>query len=103
MNLYQVQDSDRPMFVIATSWMAAVEMWKEQIAEENKITPADMNEPNGINLICEGSDTTDMPELLFPFHSYEVIRLKNEIQVLRQYGNKDCTAMADEALKKVYA
>jgi hypothetical protein len=25
-------------------------------------------------------------------------RLKREIEVLRQYGNKDCTAMADEVL-----
>jgi hypothetical protein len=29
----------------------------------------------------------------------ENLRLKEEVRVLRQYGNKDCTAMADEALK----
>lgn len=28
--------------------------------------------------------------------------LKNEIEVLRNYGNKDCTAMADEHLKEVW-
>ena len=30
----------------------------------------------------------------------EVERLQREIRVLRQYGNKDCTAMADEALMR---
>ena len=27
-------------------------------------------------------------------------RLRDEVRVLRLYGNKDCTAMADEAMKK---
>jgi len=27
--------------------------------------------------------------------------LKREIDILRIYGNKDCTAMADEALEKI--
>jgi hypothetical protein len=27
-------------------------------------------------------------------------RLEREVEVLRLYGNKDCTAMADEALSK---
>ena len=31
-------------------------------------------------------------------HFKEVQKLKREIEVLRQYGNKDCTAMADEVL-----
>jgi hypothetical protein len=29
----------------------------------------------------------------------ELAEAKREIEVLRQYGNKDCTAMADAALK----
>jgi len=28
----------------------------------------------------------------------QIQSLKDEIEVLRRYGNKDCTAMADEAL-----
>ena len=31
----------------------------------------------------------------------ENIKFKTEIEVLRQYGNKDCTAMADEVLKEL--
>ena len=31
----------------------------------------------------------------------EVLELKQEIEVLRHYGNKDCTSMADERLKEL--
>lgn len=31
----------------------------------------------------------------------ELYWIKKEIEVLRSYGNKDCTAMADEALDEV--
>ena len=30
----------------------------------------------------------------------EIERLREEVRVLRLYGNKDCTAMADEAMKE---
>ena len=30
----------------------------------------------------------------------EITELKHEIEILRQYGNKDCTAMADEVIAK---
>jgi hypothetical protein len=30
----------------------------------------------------------------------EIERLREEVRALRLYGNKDCTAMADEAMKK---
>ena len=30
----------------------------------------------------------------------EYERLREEVRVLRLYGNKDCTAMADEAMKE---
>lgn len=30
----------------------------------------------------------------------EVKRLRNEVDALRTYGNKDCTSMADEALAR---
>lgn len=32
----------------------------------------------------------------------ELNALHHEIQVLRRYGNKDCTAMADEALEQFH-
>lgn len=31
-----------------------------------------------------------------------IYRLRTEIEVLRQWGNKDCTAMADEELERRY-
>lgn len=33
-------------------------------------------------------------------HMVEIKRLREEVRVLRLYGNKDCTAMADEAMKE---
>jgi hypothetical protein len=30
----------------------------------------------------------------------EIERLRREVQYLRHYGNKDCTHMADEAMKR---
>ena len=34
------------------------------------------------------------------FGAIEIKDLRDEVAFLRQYGNKDCTAMADEALAK---
>ena len=30
----------------------------------------------------------------------EIVRLRREVEYLRHYGNKSCTAMADEALER---
>lgn len=38
-----------------------------------------------------------LPKLIYEVCK-EVARLEREIEILRQYGNKDCTAMADEVL-----
>jgi hypothetical protein len=35
MPLFQVQDSDRPLWVVARDWHHAVQQWKDQIAIEN--------------------------------------------------------------------
>lgn len=51
-NLYLVQDSDRPMHVIASSWSEAIEKWKALVAKENEMEPAHLDEPSGIQLIC---------------------------------------------------
>ena len=34
-NLYLVQDSDRPMYVVAENWNTALEKWKAKVKEEN--------------------------------------------------------------------
>ena len=41
MNLYHVQDADRPMYVVAFSYGHAVELWEEVIREENDIETGD--------------------------------------------------------------
>ena len=68
MNLYQIQDDDRPMYVVAASWMDALEAWKRQIEVENGIVPGSfsksMLEPHGISLVCHGGK--EMPLLLLP-------------------------------------
>lgn len=51
--LYHVQDNDRPLFVIAGSWSGAVSMWKRAIAMENDMSVADVDEPQGVQLVAE--------------------------------------------------
>lgn len=51
MNLYHVQDSDRPMWVIAATWGGAVEKWKAKIREENGGVCDD--EPQGVQFVCD--------------------------------------------------
>lgn len=54
-----------------------------------------------------GAEQPDGAELIHPLTCGEVRavadtieRLHQEIEVLRRYGNKDCTAMADAALEQ---
>lgn len=53
MNLYHIQDSDRPMWVIAANWQDALDKWKAKIKEENE---GECDEPQGIELICDEDD-----------------------------------------------
>jgi hypothetical protein len=54
MNLYEVQDSDRPMYVIARSWDEALSHWQRVIALENN---ADIVVgPLGIRYVCGPED-----------------------------------------------
>jgi len=55
-NLYHVQDADRPMWVVASNWNAALAKWKHVIAEENEQKPEEVSEPQGIQLVCEAND-----------------------------------------------
>lgn len=54
LNLYYVQDSDRPMHVLAVSWKEALTKWTNLIMAENDGDAGD--EPQGIQLIAEYSD-----------------------------------------------
>lgn len=56
MNLYHVQDSDRPMYVLAHDWQNALARWKARVAFENDCGPDEMEEPQGIALVCEQDD-----------------------------------------------
>lgn len=62
MNLYHVQDGDRPMYVVAQTYGDAVRRWQAQIGIENEC--GDAEEPKGVALIAEGSDVNNFPELL---------------------------------------
>ena len=50
MKLFNVQDSDRPMFVVATDWQNALDKWKAKVREENE---GECDEPQGIQLVCD--------------------------------------------------
>ena len=54
--LYHVQDSDRPMYVVATSWMDALAAWKKQMAAENEESVDDIEEPDGIMKVADPED-----------------------------------------------
>lgn len=56
MNLYHVQDSDRPMYVVAATWMEALDAWKEVIRQENPDEDTSGTEPNGIALVAEDDE-----------------------------------------------
>lgn len=64
MNLYRIQDDDRPCYVIASDWTQALFTWKAQMQREDP-SECDVEEPDGIELIAKGIDVQDMPEILF--------------------------------------
>jgi len=63
MNLYHVQDNDRPMYVAGASWIQAIEKWKLRIAIENACCALETVEPRGVSLIAENCND-DFPEYL---------------------------------------
>lgn len=56
MNLYHIQDSDRPLWIVAASWSAALSTWKQDVAQENDMDPNEVEEPQGITLVCEAHE-----------------------------------------------
>lgn len=51
-NIYFIQDSDRPMHVIAHTWQKAIDTWKSQIGIENAMNASEVSEPDGISLVA---------------------------------------------------
>ena len=66
MNLYHVQDSDRPMWVVADDYGDAERRWRSQIAGENECPPGDCDPPDGVSLVASGTDKDEFPEVLVP-------------------------------------
>ena len=52
MNLYHVQDNDRPMWVLANDYGEAVVKWKLRMAQEDQIALNDVADPEGVQFIC---------------------------------------------------
>lgn len=56
MNLYHVQDNDRPMWVLAKDYGHAVTLWKRHVGEENDMSAIVVDEPQGVQFICDEDD-----------------------------------------------
>jgi len=56
MPLYHIQDDDRPMWVMARDYSHAVSKWMVAVAQENKMEVKDVEEPRGVQLVCEDND-----------------------------------------------
>ena len=55
-NLYHVQDSTRPLYIVAETMENAVEKWKYvQAAEDPDLNTAGL-EPDGVYFVCSGDD-----------------------------------------------
>ncbi len=52
MPLYLVQDSDRPIYVFASSMSDAVFKWQTAVAKENDDTVEGIGEPTGVTFLC---------------------------------------------------
>lgn len=55
-HLFYVQDADRPVYVLAPDWQAAVKHWQAVVATENEIPIHEVEGPDGIQRISEGQD-----------------------------------------------
>lgn len=61
-NLYHVQDPERGMHVLATSFQDAVDRWRARIAFENAMEPSEVDDPDGVALVAKGHK--EFPEVL---------------------------------------
>lgn len=53
--LFLVQDSDRPLYVLAESWQDALEKWRARIYDENPGLEVEWD-PDGISLVADTND-----------------------------------------------
>ena len=63
-NLYHVQDSIRPLHIVAETMEEAIEKWKRvQAAEDPDLNTAGL-EPDGVYFVCGGDDLVinNMPQ-----------------------------------------
>ena len=56
MPLFRVQDSDRPMFVFATSFQHAVTKWQFVLAVENPEDDCMDTQPQGVEFVADDDD-----------------------------------------------
>lgn len=56
MPLFEVQDADRPMYVVDDNYSDALEYWKEAVAIENDIPTNEVEPPLGIRFVCGNDD-----------------------------------------------
>lgn len=56
MPLFEVQDADRPMYVVDDNYSDALEYWKEAVAIENDIPTNEVEPPLGIRFVCVNDD-----------------------------------------------
>lgn len=56
MPLYYVQDSDRPLYVVAADFGQAVRKWQGLIAQENEIPADEAGSPEGVHHLCDGDE-----------------------------------------------
>lgn len=94
MNIYHIQDCDRPLFVFAENWTEALDVWKHKIATENDLKPHDVEEPQGITLIAERDDIV-LPAKLAPT-SWAELKLRQVREIIEAVDNR-CAA-ADGAV-----
>lgn len=63
LNLYLVQDDDRPLYVLAQDWNDALRGWQLRIRRENDMEPDEDCQPSGIHLVAS-ADEIVLPAIL---------------------------------------
>lgn len=61
-NLFLVQDADRPVYVVASTFDEAIKRWTFLMSEENDCMPSEVGRPTGVQFVADG----DLGELLLP-------------------------------------
>lgn len=56
MPLFQIQDSDCPMFVVAEDYNAALAKWIDKMSKDNECQPYEVELPRGIAHVCDDDE-----------------------------------------------